>query len=221
MILCHPQIETALDFSSSKIPTVVVEEPSFFRTLMLDLYAQIDGERGKFVLSEHEKELNISTWVELIDNCLHFTLNEKPLLNKITAAMERAAVSEAFFMKTAELLRQLEQYIDALAFEFDCDIHCERCTAGSVLKAAGVSLRDEYDDPLERLADYMELIREFDKDKLFVILNLRSFFADEPVEKFLETVSTHGYHVLLLDCVDRKKLPLEQRITIDNDLCEF
>ena len=221
MILCHPQIETVFDFSSSKIPTVVVEEPSFFRTLMLDLYAQIDGERGKFVLSENERILNIGSMVKLIDNCLHFTLNEKSLLNKITAAMEHTAVSETFFMKTAELLRQLEQYIDALAFEFDCDIHCERCTVGSVLKATGISLRDEYDDPLERLIDYMELIREFDKDKLFVILNLRSFFADDSVERFLETVSVHGYHVLLLDCIDRKKLPLEQRVTIDNDLCEF
>ena len=54
-----------------------------------------------------------------------------------------------------------------------------------------------------------------------MILNLRSFFADDPVERFLETVSVQGYHVLLLDCVDRKKLPLEQRVTIDNDLCEF
>ena len=67
----------------------------------------------------------------------------------------------------------------------------------------------------------MELVREFDRDKLFVLLNLRSFFADEHVEKFLETVSVHGYKVLLLDSVSRKKLAHENRITIDNDLCEF
>ena len=208
MILCHPQIETVFDFSSPGIPSAIIEEPVFFRTLMLDLYDQIDGGSGKFILSEN-------------DNCLHFSLNTKTLINKIVSAMERLAVGESFFMKTAELLQQLEQYAAELAFNFDCDILCEHCTAAGLLKAVGISLRDEYDDPLERLIDYMELIREFDRDKLFILVNLRSFFADDHVENFLETVSAHGYHVLLMDSIDRKKLPQERRVTIDNDLCEF
>lgn len=221
MILCHPQIETVFDFSAPGIPSVVIEEPVFFRTLMLDLYDQINGESGKFILSENDKELNIGTWVELIDNCLHFSLNTKPLINKIVSAMEQLAVGESFSMKTAELLQQLEQYAAELAFNFDCDILCEHCTAAGLFKAVGISLRDEYDDPLERLIDYMELIREFDRDKVFILINLRSFFADDHVENFLETISAHGYHVLLLDSIDRKKLPQERRVTIDNDLCEF
>ena len=92
MILCHPQIETVFDFSAPGIPSVVIEEPVFFRTLMLDLYDQINGKSGKFILSENDKELSIGTWVELIDNCLHFSLNTKPLINKIISAMERIAV---------------------------------------------------------------------------------------------------------------------------------
>ena len=118
-------------------------------------------------------------------------------------------------------MQQLEQYAAELAFNFDCDILCEHCTAAGLFKAVGISLRDEYDDPLERLIDYMELIREFDRDKVFILINLRSFFADDHVENFLETISAHGYHVLLLDSIDRKKLPQERRVTIDNDLCEF
>lgn len=221
MILCHPQIEARMDFSAPEIPSVVIENPAFFRSLLLDLYDQLDGLEGKFVLSENGEALNPGSWIELIDNCLHFSLNTKPLLGKITAAMEQTAMSEAFFLKTAEILQQTERYLGDLAFQFDCDIVCRRCTVGALLKAAGISLRDEYEDPLERLADYMELIRSFDRDKLFVLVNLRSFFDDAHVERFLETAAVHGYHVLLLDSADRKKLPRERRITIDNDLCEF
>lgn len=221
MILCHPQIETIIDFSNSEIPSMVIEEPSLFRSLMMDLYAQKEGEEGQLVLSESGKSLPIGTWVEVIDNCLQFDLNTKLLLNKIASAMERNAVNENFFLKTSAILQQVEQYVDELAFSFDCDIVCERCTVAGLIKAMGISLRDEYDDPLERLVDYMELIREFDRDKLFVLVNLRSFFTDSNVEKFLITVAAHGYHILLLDSICRKKLSMEKRITIDIDLCEF
>lgn len=156
-----------------------------------------------------------------MDNCLHFSLNTKPILGKIAAELEHLSVNESNFVKTAAILQNLEQYLEELSFPLNCDLMYKNCTVAGILKAVGISIRDEYDDPLERLLDYMELVREFDRDKLFVLLNLRSFFADEHVEKFLETVSVHGYKVLLLDSVSRKKLALENRITIDNDLCEF
>lgn len=221
MILCHPQIETLLDVSLPGVTSLVIENPVFYRELLMDLYAQMDGMAGKFVLSHEGKTLSIATWVELIDNVLHFDLNTRTLLGKIQSAMEQTAVNETFFLKTAELLQQLERYTQELAFQFDCDILCKHCSVSGLLKAVGISLRDDYEDPLERLTDYMELIREFDREKLFVLVNLRSFFDDDHVEKFLETVSAHGYRVLLLDGTERKKLPQERRITIDNDLCEF
>lgn len=221
MILCHPQIETLLDVSLPGVTSLVIENPVFYRELMMDLYAQMDGMAGKFVLSHEGKTLSIATWVELIDNVLHFDLNTRTLLGKVQSAMEQTAVNETFFLKTAELLQQLERYTQELAFQFDCDILCKHCSVSGLLKAVGISLRDDYEDPLERLTDYMELIREFDREKLFVLVNLRSFFDDDHVGKFLETVSAHGYRLLLLDGIERKKLPQERRITIDNDLCEF
>lgn len=221
MILAHPQMDTVLEFDGSHVNTLVVEHPDFYRTLICDLYGQLQGEEGKLILSEKGKTLPISKWVELVDNCIHFELNRKSLLSKVCAAMERTAVSESFFLKTSELLCTLEHYVDELAFELPGDIVCEKCSVAGILKGIGVSIRDDYDDPLERLIDFMELVREFDRDKLFVLVGLRSFFADQQVELFLKTVLDHGYRVLLLDCVSREKLSSEKRLTIDNDLCEF
>lgn len=67
----------------------------------------------------------------------------------------------------------------------------------------------------------MELVREFDRGKLFVLVGLRSSFLDDSVELFLRSVLNHCYRVLLLDSVTKEKLPHEKRLTIDNDLCEF
>lgn len=221
MILAHPQMDTVLEFDGSHVNTLVVEHPDFYRSLICDLYGQLQGEEGKLILSEKGKTLPVSKWVELVDNCIHFELNRKSLLTKVCSAMERTAVSESFFLKTSELLCALEYYVDELAFELPGDIVCEKCSVAGILKGIGVSIRDDYDDPLERLIDFMELVREFDRDKLFVLVGLRGFFVDQQVEAFLKTVLDHGYRVLLLDCVSREKLSREKRLTIDNDLCEF
>lgn len=221
MILCCPQMETVLEFADGKTPTLVIENPAFLRQFLMELYAQLAGEEGSFVLSDKGKELEISLWVEVLDNCLNFQLNTKTLLGKIQAALERTAVNDIFFLKTTELLQNVELYMDELAFTYNCDLVYQRCTPAGLIKAMAVHIRDAYEDPLERLLDYMELVREFDRDKLFVLLHLRSYFAEEQIEKFLKTVSNHGYRVLLVDSQDCEKLPEENRITIDKDLCEF
>ena len=221
MILAHPQMDTVLDFDGAYANSLVVENPDFYRQLLFDLYGQLQGDDGKLVLSDKGKTLAIGKWVELVDNCIHFDLNRKSLVTRICAAMERTAVSETFFLKTSELLCTLERYVDELAFELPGDIVCEKCSVSGLLKGIGISLRDNYEDPLERLLDFMELVREFDRDKLFVLVGLRSFFSDGHVEVFLKTVLDHGYRLLLLDSTAREKLSCEKRLTIDIDLCEF
>lgn len=210
-----------MDFSTTKVQTLVIEAPSFLRAFLQDLYDQIDGMEGEMVLSEQDKQLAIGNWVEVMDNFLNFDMNKKHLLNKIIGQMEKISGSDAFFLKTADILQRLEAYTSELAFSFDCDIVCGHCTVGGLLKGMGVTVRDEYEDFLERLIDYMELVREFERDKLFIYVNLRSFFSDAEVEGFLRTALDHGYRILLIDAQSHEKLSLENRITVDNDLCEF
>lgn len=220
-MISHPQMENVLQMSQNQVSTLVVENPGFFRELLFDFYYQLQGHPGALVLSDKDEVLPICKWVDLIDNCLNFELNRKPILNRICSALEQRAISEEFFLKTSELLSHLESYMDELAFSLPCDIRCEKCSVSGVIKSVGIHLRDEYDDPLERLLDYMELVREFDRDKLFVLVGMRSFFTDREMELFFKTVLSHRYRVLLLDSTDRERICYEKRLTIDKDLCEF
>ena len=47
------------------------------------------------------------------------------------------------------------------------------------------------------------------------------FFTDEEMSLFLETLVGHSFRVLLIESTSREKLLLENRVTIDTDLCEF
>ena len=65
------------------------------------------------------------------------------------------------------------------------------------------------------------LVREFDREKLFFLVNLRSWYPDETVELFLQSALGHGHKIMLIDSCDYPRLPSERRVTVDIDLCEF
>ncbi len=67
----------------------------------------------------------------------------------------------------------------------------------------------------------MNIIRDLDTDKLFVLINLRSYYSDDRMNDFFDTISFHRHSVLLIESVTRTSLTREKRLTIDKDWCEI
>jgi len=78
-----------------------------------------------------------------------------------------------------------------------------------------------YGNPIEKLIDYMSLVRDLEKEKLFVFVNMRSWFTEEELALFVNTVLAHKFHILLIDNCEYPKLKQEKRFVIDRDLCEI
>jgi len=139
-------------------------------------------------------------------------------------ALERAAVSDEHYLETQTLLSSIERHVTDWMFGFPCDIAASNVSVAALLKAVGVFVRDEYEGEAgeaEKLIDYMELIREFDRDKLFITVNMRGWFSDETVASFMRAVLSHEYKVLMIESCTHPRLEEERRVTIDRDLCEF
>lgn len=221
MMLAHPEMETVFDFEKDCVQTLVIENPDFFRSLLKDIAGQLEGFSGDAVLSSDYSPIPFSQHAELIDSILSFQLGRKTLLNKAISRLESVALSETFYARTVELLSNLECLFADLAFDLPCDVVCAKMNIGSILKAAGVEFCDDYENDLERLLDYMEIVRELDREKLFIFVNLRSYYPDEEICAFLDTAMRHEYRVLLVDSSDHSLLPNEIRTTVDADLCEF
>ena len=221
MKFTHPQIDRIFDTGCGKINTLVVENQRFFSELLRDVTSQLQGFDGQWIVSEDEKILPFNHSVELLDVFVPFELNRKPLITKLCSALERYAVMPEMYEMTGEILTSVSEYLDTLAFEFPNDIVFPKVNIGSVIKGASPEFRDDYDSLGEKVIDYFELVRQLDKDKLFVTLNLRSYIDDDETERFMETVLSHGYHVIMLESSDRKRLSSECRLVIDGDLCEI
>lgn len=221
MKFVHPEIGKVFDTECGCVHSLIIENQAFFRRLLTELYEQTNGYDGQCIVSINDAPVACARHAEIIGSFVPFEMNRKPLLTKIASALEKRAASSEYWEKTGGILMELTAYLEELAFDFPCDIRFDKLGINGMIKAASPELRDDYTSLGEKIIDYMELVRTFDRDKLFFMVNLRAYIDDAEMNRLIETILAHGYHVLLLESSERPRLEREERWIIDVDLCEI
>lgn len=221
MMFVYENVDMQFVLDQGYVNEWVIENKAFFREVIENLTTQTQGGRGKGVLSVKNTPVDMGRYAEMISTFVPFDINQKNLLTKICQTMEKKAMSSESLADTVKLMQEIEAFADELAFDFPCDLVYTKLSVGQLLKSLGVEIETAQTSILEKLLDYMMLVREFDKDKLFILVHLRSYFTDEEVTAFVKTLIGHDLKVLLIESTSGARLPLTQRCTIDEDLCEF
>lgn len=221
MKLSSPYFDTLLELREGEPLLLEIEAQSLFRKFSEDLRRQADGESGEAVLSVEDSPVPLSRYAEILDCFAPFDINTKSMLTKIAAALERGAVDEEHYLATSALLANIERHITELCFDLPVRIECRKLTAGAVIKAASPAIAEDFASPLEALLSYMSVISDLDRNKLYITVNMRSYFDDEEMTEFIGEIRKKQFHVLLLESSARERIAGLNRLTIDRDLCEF
>ena len=221
MKLAFPEIESVINFNNGTFPSLVIENPCLFYRFINELHCQSCGEDGSAVLSVDEAPIPVSGNLDLISDFFPFEINRKTLLNKILSKMEKQAMSSEFYERSQQILGNIEKLIYDLAFQNDLELEPERLSMSSLLKSTGIMLKEDYPNLAEKLLVYMDLMSENGQASVFVFVNLRSFLDDAVMELFTESCCRKEHNILLVDNKVYKKLSREERLLIDNDLCEI
>ncbi len=221
MKFIYPYINETVNFDCDFVNSIIIENKKLFRTLVEDISLQIDGLPGKSILSVDDEPIEMYKAAEIISEFAPFNINKKSILSKINQALEKEALREDHYMITMDIIGKIEKYIADISFDCPCDIVCTKLSAGNIIKAAGVEISDDNEKDIDRIFDYITLVSEFDKSKLFIMINMRSYFDDDEMEQFCATVLEHDIKMLLIDNKENRKLSSEKRLLIDDDLCEI
>lgn len=133
--------------------------------------------------------------------------------------MQKIAVDEQHYLKTQQLVGDWERYLMELSVGMVGNLNFPKVLADTLVKSAGIEFDDTYDSLAEKIIDYFELVQEYDKRKLFILVNLRSYLSDEEMNIFMQDVLTRNIQVLLLESSERTVLQNEKRYIVDADLC--
>ncbi|MBQ7076999.1 MAG: type II-A CRISPR-associated protein Csn2 [Lachnospiraceae bacterium] len=216
-----PGINRCFECCEDKVQSLIIENPKLFCKIISDIEWQLEGNQGNCVVSKDDKVLETGKALELIAQFIPFDINRKTLINKAIAEMSKIAVNDYNYVKTMELMGGIEQYCNALAFEMPGNIEIAQINVDALLKAAGVKFSDDYERLSEKLLDYFELVKRYETDKVFVLLNIHSYMDSGEIEEFLKEVVAHRYNVLLIDGKEYELSEMEERYIVDSDLCEI
>ena len=224
MRIMYPDLIDTVEIIDSNVIGIVIENQQLMSGFIQDLYSQVNGFDGKTVLSEDNKPIEIAKNLEVINEYFNFDINKKTIVNKIIKRISETVLAGESYGDTMLFLGNIEQKLYNWGFEVPGDIIFNSITPEILLKAAGLGINNDYsslNEIAEKLLDYMELVKEYDRKKVFVFVNMRSFFSDKIMQQFINSCISHNHSVILVDNKDNPVLKKENRIIIDVDLCKF
>ena len=210
-----------ITFSENIINTLIIENSICLRNTVTDIHNQISGLDGESVLSIDSTPIPFSKNAELITSFVPFELYNKSVITKIQGILEKNATNEEHYLKTQALLAEIEKYLFDISYDYPIDVSAEKLSVNSLLKAIGISIKEDHSSLIEKVFDHLELIREFDKVKLFITVNMRDYFSDDEMRIFFDSTLKHKFSLLMLESHERVLLPHEKRKIVDQDLCEI
>ena len=200
---------------------LVIENKKLFFDMVSSMMSQVDGTHGGCILSISNKPVEFSKYADVTVQFAPFQMNRKFLLTKLYNSLEQNASLAENYIKTVEILGEIERYVINLSDELPFELNFKRLAIGPIIKAISPEIDESDKSPIEKVFSYMELVRELDRDRLFVMVNMRAYFSDEEMERFTESACLHDFKVLLLESVALTVLSHTKRYTVDADLCEF
>lgn len=221
MKLVYKDMGHIISFDNGYVSELVIENKNMFFEAVNSALVQADGGDGNFLLSLSDRPVEFSRYADVTVQFSPFQINRKSMLAKLYVWLEQKALFAENYKATGDLLGALERYVLQLSEDLPFEVDCQRLSIGHIIKAISPEIDESDKNPLEKIFAYMELVRELDRDRLFVMINMRTYFSDKDMENFTESVCLHGFKVLLIESSDKGKLKNTKRYTIDEDLCEF
>ena len=221
MKLAYRDFPCVIETSADTVTGIVIENQNMLYRFLVDLMETLDGSSEKVVLSQDNAILDFAKSAELLTDFIRFDLNEKALLSKIVASIDKIAASDRFYDSSQQLLMNIESYMLNMTLDFPCSLTYDKLNMQSIIKAMGISIVDDSSCLAEKILSYMELVRDFLNKKLFIFVNLRGFIPFCDLQRMIDTALLREHEIILIDYVEYPKLNRENRLIVDEDLCEI
>ena len=221
MILTCPIISTVFDTGIDKVNTIIIENQKMLSAFLNSILLQINGYDGNIVLSNNNKELSFEKSIELLTQFFPFDINKKSLITKVLSSLEKRAISSVYYGDTMKILSDLELYMQNISDDLNYDYSFSKLSISALLKSSGFEFNENYDYLGEKILDYFNLVYEYEREKLFITVNLRSYLDDDEIFRFVDTVLKKKINLIMIDAFEHNFITNEKRLIIDKDLCKI
>lgn len=220
MTITYSPMNLLCELNEYTVLTLVIENQRVFHNLISDIYGQIRGENGEFVISENYRILETRKKAELITQFVPFEMNRKELINRLYSELKLNSVNEKNYQLTQQLLADLSKYIFNIAEDIDNElIYDMPSDISGILKSFNIRFSDENMTLSEKILEYMTAVNKYTGDKIFFLVNLKSYLTDNEAELLFKSIVLKKLSAVCIENCDRKRIPYEKTVIIDKDMC--
>ncbi len=221
MRLAHKELEKQFVFEDGKAVEWIIESPASFSKYISELYECIQGNDGKFILSDEDKVLDLKKYAELITDPFQIDFNDRQIQKKLYTQLQDLAVGGEFYLHTQELKSLIKKYFFDLEYASGYDLEmADEIDLSAVFKAVGIQLDCENAETLvERIEAYIKIMAELMKKKLIILVNSRCYLTNEQIDQLAESCMYNEIALLLIENVQRDFSDKRNYCIIDQDEC--
>jgi CRISPR type II-A-associated protein Csn2 len=221
MKLVHPKIESEVRWDENiHAWELVIENPKFLRSVLRD-FSEHHLERDiNFVVDG--QSVKFESEIETIYNPFALDFNNRRAMAALLKIILNTSNAEEMYVETVEMKAKILKYMEGVIDEskLDFEVATSDFLVDALAKAVNVHIVGDEDNFCQLLMDYMVMMRDLVKVKIFCFVGLRSILSKNELSEFIASVYNHQIDVLLIENHANSAVPGVRRVTIDEDLCE-
>lgn len=222
MKLSYKPYNILFDLETTRLNSIVIEEPRLYGKMVESLYRQMDKLEESWALLKGGDLLHLNKTCELILSPLDLRFDSKPLQKKLldclAAEVEESDIYEKIISIHAKIVSLLDEVRDCSAFSV---AFSEELVLKDYLKWHDVHLKNPEGSFVERLIEYMDTVRELTGKYLYLLVGCADYLPREDYIHLEKWVQYQEIYVIFLGSRQLESGIDVNEYIIDSDLCEI
>lgn len=219
MKLVYPEYNLEMTLQENQVIVLAIENQRAFSKMLAELWSQVNGGEGSFVLSQKDKIEKFSRKSTFVMNPFSMDCNEKKIINKLYQELNEIS-SEKLLEKLALLNNQsiclIDEAVQNVPYQLQYDLELD---FQGLLKLYNVKIESNPESILEKIMDYLRVMHQICGIEIVFFLNLKQYLTEEELKGLYEFVFYEKIYLIEIEGNFSEEIMGEKWWILDKDLC--
>lgn len=207
------------DFNNNKNIILVIKNKKYIYLLVNSLLNEDIDNKYLLIIDDNNKQQNNDDFIEFIPSIFLLNFNSKKnltIINKQIKNQYKTRIKETIEIIYTYLL-DLQKNI---CIDFDIELISNiDLIEDDILKLINFEIKDKYDSILDKIINYMKIINQLRKIKIFIFLNLSVYLNKEEIKLLLKESKYYDFKIILIENNEEIIDLFDTKRILDEDLC--
>ncbi|MGN0350991.1 MAG: type II-A CRISPR-associated protein Csn2 [Roseburia sp.] len=180
MKLVHSPTGLCIDVIENQVNVIVIESPELLAEYVTEIKKQLNGDEGKFVLSDKEI-CKLEKMLEIIVDPWAIDFNSKKIKSKLLQVAKEESDEycyEQFLEAKGVLCQYAENVMDKINYPVSYNMDMDSM---ALFKFLDIKIEIQSEKLIDTLIEYVKLLHDLCKIEVIVLVNIKTYLTEEEI----------------------------------------